>query len=143
MWRRSRFAACGAFKLAAVTASERDNTRDWLVPAASTPPLLGELELRIDEAMAIALSCERAVEEVGTAAIGAARQAARAAELAERASAAALDASRGATAPPSPPESLGLLRFTERADRLVERLRALEHLPRRPGPSGAVPGARR
>jgi hypothetical protein len=78
--------------------AERDSTQDWLLPAAKTPPRLGELELRVDEALAIARSSEAAVNVIGDAALEAAQQARRAAELAESASAVALDASRAVAA---------------------------------------------
>jgi hypothetical protein len=74
--------------------SERDSTEDWLVPAGAVPPLLGELELKADQALAIARASEEAVGAVGEVALDAARQARRAAELAETASVAALEASR-------------------------------------------------
>jgi len=137
--------------------AERDSTQDWLVPAGAAPPLLSELELKVDAALAIAKASEAGVSAVGEAALDAARQARRAAELAESASAVALEASRavhaappveaapspplepegapGAGAPPAPelePAASagpdldgGLLRFTERADRVSARLRAL------------------
>jgi hypothetical protein len=108
---------------------ERDSTRDWLLPDASAPPLVGELERRIDEAVTTARASEAAVMTVGAAALEAAKQAHRAAELAERASATMLDGLRAA-APAVPQTGAGLgdksLRgFTERADRVVARLRAL------------------
>jgi hypothetical protein len=118
---------------------ERDTAADWLLPAEKAPPLLSELELRIDEALATARASEEAVTLVGAAAIDAAKQAARAAELAERASATALDASRVTLA--GPPEDASLRSFSERADRVVARLRALERLPR--GARGASVGAGR
>ncbi|MCW2988507.1 MAG: hypothetical protein JWM24_1445, partial [Solirubrobacterales bacterium] len=68
-------------------AAERDSTEDWLLPESSRPPLLSELEGRIDEALIIAKASEKAVMAVGDAALNAAQQARRAAELAERASA--------------------------------------------------------
>ncbi|HEX6666448.1 MAG TPA: hypothetical protein VF081_07625 [Solirubrobacterales bacterium] len=87
-------------------ASERDSTQDWLVPANAAPPLLGELELKADQALAIARASEEAVGAVGEVALDAARQARRAAELAETASVAALEASRavaeGVAATPEP-----------------------------------------
>jgi hypothetical protein len=117
-------------------AAERDSTQDWLLPENSAPPLLSELEQRIDEALVIAKASERAVVEVGAAAIEAAEQARRAAEVAERATAAVLGASA-----PEPGEDAALRRFSERADRVVARLRALERRPRwgRPASVGAVP----
>lgn len=119
---------------------ERDTAQDWLLPAAKSPPLLSELELRVDEALATARASEQAVTLVGAAAIDAAKQAVRAAELAERASATALDASRLALA--GRPEDASLRSFSERADRVVARLRALERLPR-PRVSSAAAGWRR
>ncbi|HEX5610377.1 MAG TPA: hypothetical protein VFX45_09845 [Solirubrobacterales bacterium] len=136
-------------------ASERDSTQDWVVPADAAPPLLGELELKADQALAIARASEEAVGAVGEVALDAARQARRAAELAETASVAALEASRavaeGVGAPPEPeaPGAGGngqgkarqgdgttvsfhridpddsLRRFNERADRVAARLLAL------------------
>jgi hypothetical protein len=121
--------------------SERDSTADWLLPDDQAPPLLSDLELRIDEALATARASEQAVTIVGAAAIDAAKQAVRAAELAERASATALDASRVAFT--GPPEDASLRSFTDRADRVVARLRALERLPRRSRASSAAAGRRR
>jgi hypothetical protein len=111
--------------------TERDNTQDWLLPERAAPPLLSELEERIDEALIIAKASERAVMAVGDAALDAAQQARRAAELAERASAAALRASQfepAASPPPQvlPAEDAALRGFSERADRVMARLRALE-----------------
>jgi len=134
--------------------SERDSTQDWLLPEGSAPPLLADLELRIDEALAIARASEEAVGMVGAVAIDAAKQARRAAEMAERASEAALDTSRtaasrlsevvGQVAVASPSKDDASLRsFSERADRVVARLRALERLPRRPPGSSAAAGHRR
>jgi len=129
---------------------ERDSTQDWVVPTEAAPPLLGELELKVDEALAVARASEDAVSAVGAAALDAAEQARRAAELAERASAAALDAREAPASPPPPaarpalPASAGeangspeparpagpdpdeaLRRFVERADRVAARLRAV------------------
>ncbi|HVQ58149.1 MAG TPA: hypothetical protein VMS60_04500 [Solirubrobacterales bacterium] len=93
-------------------ASERDSTQDWLVPADAAPPLLRELELKADQALAIARASEEAVGAVGEVALDAARQARRAAELAETASVAALEASRAAAervaAAPEPEVSAGI-----------------------------------
>jgi hypothetical protein len=102
---------------------ERDNTEDWLLPESAAPPLLSELEGRIDEALIIAKASEKAVMAVGDAALDAAQQARRAAELAERAATAALSA----TLPPPeiPHEDVALRSFSERADRVVARLRAV------------------
>jgi hypothetical protein len=130
-------------------ATERDSTQDWLLPEGAVPPLLSEIELRIDEALAIARASEQAVKVVGGAAIDAAKQALRAAELAERASATALDVQRRVAraaevprrdvkTPPRPKvlaESESLRSFTERADRVVARLRELERSPERIPPA--------
>jgi hypothetical protein len=134
-------------------ATERDSTQDWLLPEGAAPPLMSELALRVDEALAIARASEQAVKVVGDAAIDAAKQALRAAELAERASATVLQANRAAaTRPPEgargtavigSPEDASLRRFSERADRVVARLRALEGLPRRVRTSSAAAGHRR
>lgn len=120
-----------------------DSTQDWLLPELSRPPLIGELERRIDEALATARASEAAVMTVGAAALDAAEQARRAAELAERASAMVVKA-RGPvaspsvapvavpTAPPRPGPASGeesLRDFSERADRLVARLRQLQRIP--------------
>jgi hypothetical protein len=77
-----------------------------------------ELEGRIDHALAVARSSERAALEIGAAAFDAADQARRAADLAVSLS------SAGTREPDSP-----LRHFTERADRVVARLRALDRLP--------------
>ncbi len=117
-----------------------DTTQDWLVPGHSRPPLIGELERRVEEALVTARASEAAVISVGAAAIDAAEQARRAAELAERASAAALDAQDRVAlmvAPPAPPaparasasDSESMRDFSERADRLVARLRQLQRVP--------------
>jgi hypothetical protein len=138
-------------------ATERDSTQDWLLPEGAVPPLLSELEQRIDEAVAIARSSERVAIAVGDAALDAAQQARRAAEIAERASAAALSATEPAPVPASEtavaavvaekppradtsPEDAALRSFSERADRVVARLRALERRPRwtRPASVGAA-----
>lgn len=122
-----------------------DTTEDWLLPDRSRPPLIGELERRIDEALATARASEAAVMTVGAAAIDAAEQARRAADLAERASAMVVRA-RGPVAPvpsvaplavPTAPVrapvpasgETSLKDFSERADRLVARLRQLQRIP--------------
>jgi hypothetical protein len=118
-------------------AAAPDSTQDWLLPEQARPPLIGELEQRIDLALATARASEAAVTEVGAAALDAAKQARRAAELAERASVAALEVQERvasvAVAPgPMPrPESVddSLSSFSERADRLVARLRGLQRIP--------------
>lgn len=125
--------------------TERDVTQDWLVPTDSAPPLLSELELRIDEALVIARASEEAVNEVGAVAIDAAKQARRAAELAERASAVALTVAR-AQRPPDPAgrvDDPSLRRFIGRADRVLARLRALERGSSRGRPASSLAGPRR
>ncbi len=134
---------------------ERDSTQDWLVPAAARPATMHELEQRVDVALAVARSAEAAAVEIGAAAFDAAEQARRAAESAERAVAggagvsgprrAATDIQAGDYGDGGVPESdVGegaipvevpgsgddLLRhFTERADSVLARLRAIEQLP--------------
>jgi hypothetical protein len=125
-------------------ASERDSTQDWLLPEEATPPLLGELVERIEEALDVAHASEAAVEAVGVAATDAAgrardaveqarlaaEQAYRSAEFAERAAAAILDERRRRTPGEAAYlEDAALRSFSERADRVVARLRALEQLP--------------
>jgi Cdc6-like AAA superfamily ATPase len=105
--------------------SERDSTGDWLLPAGSAPPRIGELEARIDEAVETARASEAAVRVASAAAVDAAGEARRAAELAERASEAAFAAGQAAAAP-TVWEDERLRAFTERADRVVARLRAVE-----------------
>src|SRR6188474_746995 len=116
-----------------------DSTQDWLLPESTRPPLIGELERRIEEALATARASEAAVMTVGAAALAAAEQARRAAELAERASIAASDAQQvvasvAVASPPAAPvqpqpADKGLGDFSERADRLVARLRQLQRVP--------------
>ena len=125
----------------------RDTTQDWVLPEHSRPPLIGELERRIDEALTTARASEEAVMTVGAAAIDAAEQARRAAELAEQASVAALNAQGRvesiAVAPPAPPpapEDASLTDFSERADRLVARLRQLQRIPLAAPPASAPAG---
>lgn len=118
-------------------AAARDSTQDWVLPEHARPPSIGELQRQIAEALATARASEEAVMTVGAAAIDAAEQARRAAELAERASVAALDAEGRmasiavAKVPESPQESVddSLSDFSERADRLVARLRQLQRIP--------------
>jgi hypothetical protein len=130
-----------------VEATERDSTQDWLLPAEAVPPTVGELEDRIDEAVTIARASEAAVMTVGAAALEAANQANRAAEIAERASTVALDAQKSvaqsAARAQEESEDRSLRGFTERADRVVARLRALERLPARSRPASAAAGRRR
>lgn len=130
-------------------ASEKETTADWLLPEAARPPLIGELERRVAEALATARATEDAVMTVGAAAIDAAEQAQRAAALAEKASAAALDAqarvaSMTAASPAGPIEGeaeSSLSDFSARADRLVARLRQLQRVPL-PAPSPSGPAGR-
>jgi hypothetical protein len=103
--------------------AERDSTQDWLLPEGAAPPLLSELEGRIDEALIIAKASEKAVMAVGDAALDAAQQARRAAEMAERAAEAALSATPAPAMVPY--EDVALRNFSERADRVVARLRAV------------------
>ena len=110
-----------------------ETTGEWLLPQGSRPPLIGELERRIEVALATARASEAAVMTVGAAALDAAEQARRAAELAERASLAVAER-RGPSIPEAPPapselggRSLG--DFSARADRLVARLRQLQRIP--------------
>jgi len=159
--------------------AERDSTADWLLPVEATPPLVGELEAKVDEAIVLARSSERAaqasretafaseqraraseetaraseriarasedavraigaqVAEIGDRAADAAMQARRAADLAERASEAALTVARDPAPaagqdPGGPDPAAGSLEdawlrgFTERADRVMARLQAVE-----------------
>ena len=120
--------------------AERDDTQDWLLPEGAAPPLLSELERRIDEALIVAKASEKAVMAVGDAALDAAAQARRAADLAERATVAVLEgvataaAGNGQEQAPGnedtrfAPEDAALRSFSERADRVVARLQALERL---------------
>ncbi|HET8815118.1 MAG TPA: hypothetical protein VFM51_09205 [Solirubrobacterales bacterium] len=139
----------------------RDSTQDWVVPRG-TVPTVSELEARIDEALVLARASEEGVREVGEMALDAARQARRAAEAAEQSARAAAQSARpaglvAAGDPPPPAEQVGvppttppagrdrdeqppqprfesrLRSFTERADRVAARLRALEEHPRHPG----------
>jgi hypothetical protein len=114
---------------------ERDSTQDWQVPAATRPVTMHELERRVDVALAVAHSAEAAAVEIGAAAIDAAEQARRAAEFAERAvsgrseplellAANRAEAGAGRNGVEIPDERLCL--FSERADRVMTRLRALE-----------------
>jgi hypothetical protein len=91
---------------------------------------MDDLELRVEEALAIARSCEAAAVSIGAAALDAAEQARRAAKLAERASLRlAAHAPASASAAPAAAEDEGLRSFEERADRVAIRLRRLEHAP--------------
>ena len=110
-------------------AAERDTTQDWLLPEHARPPLLSELVRRIDEALATARASEAAVMTVGAAALDAAEQARRAADLAERASAQRSLRRSAGLATPTAGEDDGLRDFSDRADRVVARLRELERRP--------------
>jgi hypothetical protein len=126
----------------------RDDTEDWLLPELSRPPLIGELEQRIDLALTTARASEAAVTKVGGVALDAAEQARHAAELAERASRAALEAQEKVEAiavaprPTSRPQPADdpLNSFSERADRLVARLRGLQRIPLAPRAASGVAG---
>jgi len=123
--------------------AERDSTQDWLLPEHRTPPTVAELQDRIDEALATARASEAAVMTVGAAALDAAEQARRAAELAEQAASTAAGVASGAQRgarvgggerpkPASPalaPKADSMRDFSERADRLVERLQQIQRLP--------------
>jgi hypothetical protein len=134
-----------------MTAATGDSTEDWLLPEHSRPPLIGELERRVELALTMARASEAAVVTVGAAAISAAEQAERAAGLAEKASATALEVqdrvAAMALAPvPTPPTEPGedeeddsLSDFSARADRLVARLRQLQRVPL-PAPSSGAAG---
>jgi hypothetical protein len=112
-----------------------ETTQDWLLSEGWRPPLIGELERRIEVALVTARASEAAVMTVGAAALDAAEQARRAAELAERASRAVAErvepAVAGATGEPrrQGPREDSLSDFSERADRLVARLRQLQRIP--------------
>jgi hypothetical protein len=123
---------------------QRDSTQDWLLPEHRMPPTVGELESRIDEALATARASEAAVMTVGAAALDAAEQARRAADLAERAAGTAAAAAQARGVTPSAPtpgserptrtEAAGAMEdFDARADRLMERLRQIQRLPLGPG----------
>ena len=105
-----------------------DSTQDWLLPEHARPPLIGELELKVEEALATARASEAAVMTVGAAALDAAEQAKRAAELAERASAAMLG-SAPRREPEPPAEDERLRDFHARADFIASRLRRLQRVP--------------
>jgi hypothetical protein len=131
--------------------SARDDTQDWLLPESAAPPLLSELEQRIDEALVIAKASESAAVAIGDAALDAAQQARRAADLAARATAAVLEAGPAQPAsrpepapqPEGPAEDAALRSFSARADRVVARLRALERRPQAARPASVGAGRRR
>jgi len=135
-----------------MAAVSEESTQDWLLPEHSRPPLIGELERRVELALTMARASEAAVVTVGAAAISAAEQAERAAGLAEKASTVALEAQDRvaamtiAPAPSSPPpaepqrpeDDDSLSDFSARADRLVARLRQLQRVPLSAPASGAA-----
>lgn len=139
-------------------AARSETTQDWSLPAGSRPPLIGELEARIELALVTARASEAAVMTVGAAALDAAEQARRAAELAERASLAVAGSQPVATVatateatseprpePASVPEGAGsgdLGEFSARADRLVARLRQLQRIPLGQAPPASVDAIR-
>lgn len=146
----------GAAVTGGMTVAPGDSTEDWLLPEHSRPPLIGELERRVELALTMARASEAAVVTVGAAAISAAEQAERAAGLAEKASATALAVEERAAAmtaaPTSEPLSPGepaeaeaaegddsLSDFSARADRLVARLRQLQRVPL-PAPASGIAG---
>jgi hypothetical protein len=117
---------------------DRDSTQDWLLPKNRRPPALDQLEGRIDEALAVARSAESAAITVGAAALDAAQQAREAAEVAQRSAelvdratsaTSAMADRRRATSLADLPEDKRMRSFSERADRVAARLRALERLP--------------
>jgi hypothetical protein len=125
---------------------ERDSTGEWILPAEARPATLAQLEQRIDHALAVARASEAAALEIGAAALDAAEQARRAAELAERASAGGMAATAPVAAedqaesPANGTSSVEpvseaelefdpLRQFTERADRVAARLRAMAPVP--------------
>ena len=108
--------------------SNRDSTGDWLLTADATPPAIGELVERIDEALAVARASEKAVMTVGAAALDAAELAHRSALLAERASVSMLEARRPSAAAGAVGEDHSLRSFSERADRVVARLERLQRV---------------
>jgi hypothetical protein len=120
-----------------------DTPQDWLLSEASRPPTVAELQARIDEALATARSSEAAVSGVGDAAFNAAErardavaqalmaaeQAHRSAQLVERLSATMIEVRRRPGAFVAPGGDRGLRSFSERADRVADRLRAIERVP--------------
>jgi len=127
-------------------ASARDETQDWLLEPEAKPPTFGELVDQVTEALDVAHASEAAVESIGTAATEAAERARdaveqaaeaaeharRSAELAEQAGTTAVEArSRSPLVTARPPADPSLTRFSDRADRLVARLRALQRIPLR------------
>jgi len=120
-------------------APRRDDTQDWILPERARPPLLSELVIRIDEALATARASEAAVMTVGAAALDAAEQARRAADLAEQASAAVY----GGQPATEDEDDDGLRDFSARADRVAARLRELERVTITRVPASGVEVRRR
>jgi hypothetical protein len=130
----------------------RDDTQDWLLEPEDKPPLLGELVERIEEALEAAHASEAAAAAIGASATDAAarardamEQAAAAAEHARRSAELAEMASAAASRPRArplergPEEDPSMRSFSDRADRLVNRLRALQRIPLRgSGRTGTV-----
>jgi hypothetical protein len=112
-----------------------DTTDSWLLPEGARPPTIGELEERVELALATARASEAAIMTVGAAAFDAAEQAKRAADLAERASATVVGAGtspallrpRGKT-PSRDNGDNGLSGFHAQADRLADRLHRLQRV---------------
>ena len=117
----------------------RDSTEEWLLPDRDAPPTVVELELRIDEAVAIARASETAAVSLGVAAIESAEQARRAADLAVQASEAASraaeeaagnaganGASNGGQTMKAPAEDERMVIFARRADRVGARFAQLQ-----------------
>ena len=128
-----------------VEASERDDTRDWLLEPQQQPPTFAGLVEQVEEALQVARSSEAAVESIGIAATEAAERARdaveqaadaaeharRSAELAGGAGFATAGGRRESIAGRRPLDDPSLNRFSDRADRLVARLRALQRIPLR------------
>ncbi len=139
-----RISPAGGVRMAMV--DRADTTQDWLLSEGSRPPTVAELLARIDEALAMARSSEAAVSGVGEAAFDAAdrardavaqaliaaEQAHRSAQLVERLSATMIEERRRPGAAVAPGGDRGLRSFSERADRVADRLRAIERVPLSP-----------
>ena len=122
--------------MASMDSAERDGPQDWLLPENRMPPTLGQLQSRIEEAMATARAAESAAVAVGAAALDAAEQAReaaerayRSAELADWATSAMAEDRRREAASAEVSEDRSMRSFSEHADRVAARLRALERLP--------------
>jgi hypothetical protein len=116
--------------MARMDATERDGPEDWLLPESRMPPTIEQLRSGIDEALATARAAESAAVTVGAAALDAAEQAREAAEQAHRsAEPAGLATSamvEGRRREDVVAEDRSMRSFSERADRVVARLRRLE-----------------